>query len=120
MGEQQQPGIIDQNLDRILHAAGSSLRHYMPSSKEKLREAMQQIAAEDRATIEALVEALERAQVLARLVTVRQAINAGDDAIEASGLNPWAMNEGLADGTESVRTDFIDSALLLARGSAGK
>lgn len=32
--------------------------------------------------------------------TVRQIIEAGDRAIDAAGLNPWAMNEGLATGDE--------------------
>lgn len=31
---------IDAMLERILRAAGSSLRHYMPSSKVRMREAM--------------------------------------------------------------------------------
>jgi hypothetical protein len=32
--------------------------------------------------------------------TVRQIIEAGDRAIDAAGLNPWCMNEGLAEGNE--------------------
>jgi len=32
--------------------------------------------------------------------TVRQIIENGDRAIDAAGLNPWAMNEGLATGDE--------------------
>lgn len=32
--------------------------------------------------------------------TVRQIIEAGDRAIDAAGINPWAMNEGLATGEE--------------------
>jgi hypothetical protein len=67
---------------------------------------------------DALVAALKRVEVIASLVTVRQVIEAGDAAIEAAGLNPWAMNEGLADGTERVGTYFIDSALLLASGAS--
>ena len=51
-------------------------------------------------------KALERALRALRLLsecppTVRRIINAGDSAIEASGLNPWCMNEGAADGSES-------------------
>ena len=35
---------IDDNLDAVLHAAGSSaLRHYMPSTQERMREAMRKI-----------------------------------------------------------------------------
>lgn len=33
-------------------------------------------------------------------ITIRQAIEAGDEVIDACGLNPWCMNEGLADGSE--------------------
>jgi hypothetical protein len=64
-----------------------------------------------------LVAALERAQKLARLVTVRQVIEAGDDAIDAAGLNPWAINEGLAEGNEPIGAHFIDAALTLACSS---
>jgi hypothetical protein len=32
--------------------------------------------------------------------TVRQIIENGDRAIEAAGLYPWCMNEGLAEGNE--------------------
>jgi hypothetical protein len=32
--------------------------------------------------------------------TVRQIIEAGDRAIDAAGMNPWCMNEGLAEGNE--------------------
>jgi len=32
--------------------------------------------------------------------TVRQIIEAGDRAIDAAGINPYAMNEGLATGDE--------------------
>jgi hypothetical protein len=62
-------------------------------------------------TVDGLVKALERAQKLVRLVTVRQVIESGDDAIEAAGINPWAMNEGLAEGHERIDTYFIDAAL---------
>lgn len=55
--------------------------------------------------------ALKRAEVLVGLVTVRQAIHAGNDAIEAAGLNPWAMNEGLATGDERVSTWWLSDAL---------
>lgn len=48
------------------------------------------------------LRAIERLVTLAKLVTVRQAIEAGDEAIEAAGLNPWCINEGLATGDERV------------------
>lgn len=64
---------------------------------------------------DALVEALRRAQRLVTLLTVRQVIEAGDDFIEAAGLNPWCMNEGLAQGGERIGTGFIDAALSSAQ-----
>ena len=39
---------IDDQLERILRAAGSSLRHYMPSSKDALRKAMRDCLKEAR------------------------------------------------------------------------
>lgn len=65
-----------------------------------------------------MLAALERANVLAKLVTVRQAIESGDEAIEASGLNPWCMNEGLADGYEKIGFYAVD--LLLEKAKALK
>lgn len=62
-------------------------------------------------TIDALVAALEEARVLVGLLTVRQVIEAGDEAIMASGLNPWCMNEGRADGSERISTWSFDAAL---------
>lgn len=50
----------------------------------------------------AVLAALERAERLVRLLTVRQVIDAGDDAIEAAGLNPWCIAEGRADGDERI------------------
>ncbi len=41
-----------------------------------------------------MVEELQRARVLLQVLTVRDIIRAGDEAIEASGLNPWCVNEG--------------------------
>lgn len=49
-----------------------------------------------------LLESLKSMRTLAGLVTVRQAIEAGDRYIEAAGLNPWAINEGLATGNETI------------------
>jgi len=62
-----------------------------------------------------MLRALERAEVLVRLLTVRQVIEAGDDAIDAAGLSPWCMNEGLADGTESIAAHFIGAAIAMAK-----
>ncbi len=39
---------IDESVERILRAAGSSLRHYMPSSKDNLRKAMREVLASAR------------------------------------------------------------------------
>ena len=58
-----------------------------------------------------LLDTLERAQTLASLVTVRQAIEAGDDAINAAGLNPYCMNEGRASGDESIYFWRLDSVI---------
>lgn len=57
---------------------------------------------------EALIKEVERLAILARLVTVRQVIEAGDEAIDAAGLNPWCMNEGLATGDERVYPWWAD------------
>ncbi len=40
--------LIDESIERILRAAGSSLRHYMPSSKDDLRKAMREVLASAR------------------------------------------------------------------------
>jgi hypothetical protein len=40
--------------------------------------------------------------------TVRQVIEAGDKAIGAAGLNPWCMNEGRADGTETISLWWLE------------
>lgn len=58
-----------------------------------------------------LREALARCQPLVALLTVRQVIQGGDDAIEASGLNPWCINEGRATGDERIGTWWVDAAL---------
>lgn len=65
---------------------------------------------------DALVEALERADKLVRLLTVRQVVMAGDEACEAAGLNPWCMNEGAASGDEGIGAWFITAALAKAKG----
>lgn len=64
----------------------------------------------------ALAEALEKALPLLRLLTVRQVIEAGDEAIDAAGLNPWAINEGLATGDEPIGVWKFADALASAKG----
>lgn len=49
-----------------------------------------------------LQDELKRAKKLASLVTVRQVIDVGDEYIEAAGLNPWCLNEGLTTGDERI------------------
>lgn len=39
-------------------------------------------------------EQMERIKTLLSLITVGQVIDAGPAAIDASGLNPWCLNEG--------------------------
>lgn len=53
-------------------------------------------------------EAYDRAKMLLRLVTVGQVVAAGDAAISASGVNPWAMNEGLAEKDSPISTHWFD------------
>ena len=57
-------------------------------------------------TPDALVERLRRLLPLLSQITVRQAINAGDQVIDACGLNPWCMNEGLATGGEPALSSW--------------
>lgn len=63
------------------------------------------------AEVERLRAALERTIALAELVTIKQVIDAGDEVIEAAGLNPWCIAEGLADGSEPVSLWWAYSAL---------
>lgn len=46
------------------------------------------------------VDELKRAKTLLHALTIRGIFEAGDEAIEASGINPWCINEGLAEGNE--------------------
>lgn len=64
-----------------------------------------------------LLAELKRARTLVSLLTVRQVIEAGDDAISAAGLNPWCLNEGLAEGHEQIGCSRIDAAIAKAEGS---
>ncbi len=54
--------------------------------------------------LDEVLGALDRAATLVRVVTVGQAFDAGEAAIAASGLDPWALNEGKA-----VRGDRLDA-----------
>jgi hypothetical protein len=65
-----------------------------------------QIRAEERAHQRDL---LRRCAVLVRLLTVRQVIEAGDEAIEAAGLNPYAINEGRATGDERLNPWWLET-----------
>jgi hypothetical protein len=57
------------------------------------------------------ITTLERARTLLSLLTIRQVIEAGDEAINAVGLNPYAMNEGRATGEEGINTYWFDDAI---------
>jgi len=48
---------------------------------------------------------------LLRMITVRQVIEAGSETIDAAGINPWCLNEGLADGSEQAIGDWKLEAL---------
>lgn len=51
---------------------------------------------------EDIVKEFKRLQILVNLVTVGQVIDAGDKAIEAAGLNPYALNEGRCDRKDRI------------------
>ena len=71
--------------------------------------------AEDAKVRAQLVDELKKAQILLRLLTVQQVIESGGPFIEASGLNPWCLNEGLSTGNERLSTWQIDAALAAAK-----
>lgn len=58
-----------------------------------------------------LLTTLDRCKRLVQILTVRQVIESGIDVINAAGLNPWCINEGRAEGSERISTDFIDRAI---------
>lgn len=60
---------------------------------------------------ESLRRAVARARPLVALLTVRQVIEAGGEALEASGLNPWCVNEGLAQGGERLDPWWLDAGI---------
>jgi hypothetical protein len=45
MSDRDGGAFIDESLEKILRAAGSSLRHYMPASRDDLRKAMREVIA---------------------------------------------------------------------------
>ena len=53
-------------------------------------------------------EFFDIARTLWGAVTIRDIMEQGDRAIQASGLNLWCINEGLATGDESAPTGWID------------
>lgn len=55
------------------------------------------LLGEVRAALEALIPLVE-------CLTIRDIVQAGDDAIEAVGLHPYCINEGLATGDEPAPT----------------
>lgn len=67
--------------------------------------------AELTAQVAHALTALRRASHLVPLVTVRQAVEAGDDALDAAGLNPYCMNEGLAEGDERIGSWWLEDAI---------
>lgn len=73
-------------------------------SQEKPAESPQPVAEAERLVGVAMHDLLAVLRCLRLLQecppTVRQIIEAGDRAIDAAGLNPWGMNEGLAEGSE--------------------
>lgn len=64
-----------------------------------------------------LVEAAEQVLPLLRLLTVRQVIDGGDEAIAAASLNPRCMNEGIATGDERISPWRLEAAIAKAKGT---
>lgn len=60
---------------------------------------------------EEIIALLHRCKSLVRLVTIKQVIEAGDEEITAAGLNPWCINEGLSDGTDTIEPWWITDAI---------
>lgn len=60
-----------------------------------------------------LLEALKLAKTLLDLghITVRMVFDAGIETVNAVGLNPWCMREGLATGDEPISPWGIDHAI---------
>lgn len=68
------------------------------------------------AALTAAREALERCEKLVSCLTVGQVVDAGYDAIEASGLNPYCLNEGRAVREDQIDARFVRSALAQLKG----
>jgi hypothetical protein len=64
----------------------------------------------------AMYEALLRAKTLLQALTLAAVIGTNGRVIEAAGLNPWCINEGLATGQESVDVSWLDAVLSKAEG----
>ncbi len=62
-----------------------------------------------------LLEELERARTLLRLITVRQVIESDLKTINAAGLNPYCINEGRATGNDRIDTSFMDDIFAFVR-----
>lgn len=58
-----------------------------------------------------LIELLEVSQTLMGILTIRQVMEAGSEAIEAAGLNPWCVNEGQTTGDDHVDLWKISAAI---------
>lgn len=69
-----------------------------------------------RASVSTLCDAMESMLPLIRMLTVRQVVQAGDDAINAVGLHPWCIAEGLATGDEPVSVSKFERAIPEAKG----
>lgn len=94
----------------------------MDSPLKEDHEIIAQCSSPERAKLVAaapdLLEALERAKIIFTCLRphVRQVMEEGSNAIEAAGLNPWCINEGLATGDEPMTFWFIDAAIEKAYG----
>lgn len=62
-------------------------------------------------SVKELLEAAKRAQILLRGLTIRDVFEAGNGAIDAAGLNPYCINEGMSDGSEGFESWWLDSAI---------
>lgn len=58
--------------------------------------------------IERLKAIIARARPLVALVTVGMVINSDDNTIQASGLNPWCLNEGTAQREDKLSTWWME------------
>lgn len=62
----------------------------------------------------ALLETCKRLYDIVYFLSVREVLELGDDAIAASGLNSYVINEELADGTERINLDWAKEAIAAA------